>query len=76
MNGTDPDPRRTPGLAAGGAVPPGETPPGEEGTSAAISYPQSELLRKGWGTMPLIAIAVVTLLVAIGLVAMVVSLLA
>ncbi|MFM9372608.1 DUF6480 family protein [Streptomyces sp. Da 82-17] len=75
MRGPDPGPERTPGLDAGGGVPPGETPPGEAGTSAGISYPQREL-RKGWGAMPIALIVVVTVLVAVGLIAMAVSLLA
>lgn len=34
MSWQDPEPSRTPGLEPGGGVPPGETPPGEGGTSA------------------------------------------
>ncbi|MFJ9026424.1 DUF6480 family protein [Streptomyces sp. NPDC102259] len=74
MTTPDPDPRRTPGVEPGGDVSPGETPPAEGGTYG-ISYPVPEL-RKGWGAMPLILIMVVVVLVAIGLIAMVVALIA
>jgi hypothetical protein len=74
MTSPDPQPRRTPGLKAGGGVPPGETPPAEGGTSG-ISYPQPEL-RKGWGPAPLVLIMLVVALVAIGLIAMAVALIA
>lgn len=53
---------------------PGETPPAEGGTYG-ISHPVPEL-RKGWGPMPLTLIMVVVALVAIGLIAMVVALIA
>ncbi|MDI3406916.1 DUF6480 family protein [Streptomyces cavernicola] len=75
MNGPDSEPDRIQGRDAGGTVPPGETPPGEAGTSAGISYPQPEL-RRGWGPLPIVLIIVVTLLFAVGLIAMAVSLLA
>ncbi|MFD6326322.1 DUF6480 family protein [Streptomyces sp. NPDC058442] len=75
MTTPDPDPRRTPGIKPGGGVSPGETPPAEGGTSG-ISYPEPHELRKGWGPMALVLIMVVVVLVAIGLIAMVVSLIA
>ena len=73
MTTPDPDPGRTPGIEAGGGVPPGETPPAEGGTYG-ISHPEPPELRKGWGAMPLVLIMVVVALVAIGLIAMVVAL--
>ncbi|AZQ32695.1 MULTISPECIES: DUF6480 family protein [Streptomyces] len=71
----DPDPRRTPGIEPGGGVSPGETPPAEGGTHG-ISHPEPPELRKGWGPMPLALIMVVVALVAIGLIAMAVALIA
>ncbi|SHI56243.1 DUF6480 family protein [Streptomyces sp. 3214.6] len=75
MTTPDPDPRRTPGLVPGGGVSPGETPPAEGGTYG-ISHPEPPELRKGWGAMPLVLIMVVVALIAIGLIAMVVTLIA
>lgn len=75
MTSPDPEPSRTSGIEPGSGVPPGETPPGEAGSTSAISHPQPEL-RKGWGAMPLILIMAVVALVAIGLIAMVVALIA
>ncbi|MFJ8536204.1 DUF6480 family protein [Streptomyces sp. NPDC093591] len=75
MTSPDPEPSRTPGLEPGSGVPPGETPPAEAGGTAGISHPQPEL-RKGWGAMPLVLIMAVVALVAIGLIAMVVALIA
>ncbi|MFD3621255.1 DUF6480 family protein [Streptomyces sp. NPDC058676] len=74
MTTPDPDPRRTPGVEPGGDLSPGETPPAEGGTYG-ISHPVPEL-RKGWGAMPLTLIMVVVALIAIGLIAMVVTLIA
>ncbi|MFD3840140.1 DUF6480 family protein [Streptomyces sp. NPDC058642] len=70
-----PEPRRTPGLEPGGGVSPGETPPAEGGTHG-ISHPEPPELRKGWGAMPLTLIMVVVALVAVGLIAMMVALIA
>lgn len=75
MTTPDPDPRRTPGIAPGGGVAPGDTPPAEGGTHG-ISHPEPPELRKGWGPMPLVLIMVVVALVAIGLIAMAVALMA
>ncbi|MGW1952797.1 DUF6480 family protein [Streptomyces sp. NPDC001920] len=75
MTSPDPEPTRTPGLEPGSGVPPGETPPAESGSTSAISHPQTEL-RKGWGPGPLVLIMVIVALVAIGLIAMAVTLIA
>ncbi|MFD9085625.1 DUF6480 family protein [Streptomyces prasinus] len=75
MTTPDPDPRRTPGAAPSGGVPPGETPPAEGGTYG-ISHPEPPELRKGWGPMPLVLIMAVVALVVVGLIAMVVTLVA
>ncbi|MEU9371838.1 DUF6480 family protein [Streptomyces avermitilis] len=75
MTTPDPEPRRSPGSEPGGGVPPGETPPAEGGISG-ISHPVPPELRKGWAAMPLVLIMVVVALVAIGLIAMVVALIA
>ncbi len=70
---TNPEPTRAPGPESGNGVPPGETPPAEESSTAGISYPQSDL-RRGWGPGPLALIMLVVVLVAIGLIAMAVAL--
>ncbi|WP_133910876.1 DUF6480 family protein [Streptomyces sp. NBC_00582] len=75
MTTPDPEPRRTPGLEPGGGVAPGETPPAEGGIYG-ISHPEPPELRKGWGAMPLVLIMAVVALVAVGLIAMVVALIA
>ncbi|MET7475973.1 DUF6480 family protein [Streptomyces sp. NPDC005648] len=75
MTTPDPDPRRTPGVETGGGVAPGETPPAEGGTHG-ISHPEPPELRKGWGAMPLVLIMAIVALVAVGLIAMVVALIA
>ncbi|MGW7210719.1 DUF6480 family protein [Streptomyces sp. NPDC054837] len=66
----DPEPRRTPGLEPGGGVSPAE------GGTYGISHPEPPELRKGWGAMPLTLIMVVVALVAVGLIAMMVALIA
>ncbi|MFF0205214.1 DUF6480 family protein [Streptomyces sp. NPDC005017] len=75
MTTPDPEPRRTPGLQPGGGVAPGQTPPAEGGTHG-ISHPEPPEQRKGWGAMPLVLIMIVVALVAIGLIAMAVTLIA
>lgn len=75
MTTPDPDPRRTPGTEPGGGVSPGETPPAEGGTHG-VSHPEPPELRKGWGAMPLVLIMVIVALVAVGLIAMLVALIA
>lgn len=61
----DPDPDRVPGPERGGGGPPGETPPAEGGMSGA--GPRNDL-SKGWAAAPLIAIAVLVLVIVVGLV--------
>ncbi|MFJ9822338.1 DUF6480 family protein [Streptomyces sp. NPDC101151] len=73
MTSYGPEPRRTPGFQRGTGVPPGETPPAEGSTTAAISYPEPEL-RRGWGPVPLALIMLVVALIAVGLMAMAVAL--
>ncbi|WP_406209064.1 MULTISPECIES: DUF6480 family protein [unclassified Streptomyces] len=76
MTNPDREPTPTPGHdPRRRGVPPGETPPAEDDTTSAISYPQSEL-RRGWGPMPIVLIMLVVVLVAIGLIAMAVDLIA
>ncbi|MFK0019982.1 DUF6480 family protein [Streptomyces sp. NPDC090798] len=75
MTTPDPDPTRTPGIEPGRGVSPGETPPAEGGTYG-ISHPEPPAVGKGWGPMALVLIMVVVALVAIGLIAMVVVLIA
>jgi hypothetical protein len=76
MTTPDPEPRRIPGLEPGSGMSPGETPPAEGGTFG-ISHPEPPELRgKGWGPMPIVLIMIVVALVAIGLIAMAVSLIA
>lgn len=69
----DPDPSNTPGLDAGGGVPAGETPPAE--SSMPEAGPQDTLYNPttGWAKAPLALIFVVVLLIAVGLIAMAVS---
>ncbi|MFJ8666195.1 DUF6480 family protein [Streptomyces sp. NPDC093600] len=50
----DPDPRTTPGLEAGGGVPPGETPPAEAGTGTGTGPYRPP--RRGWGRGPLLIV--------------------
>ncbi|MEU6369806.1 DUF6480 family protein [Streptomyces sp. NPDC046931] len=60
--GPDPESAPTPGVEPGG-VPPGETPPGEGSTSGAAPNVVYDRTR-GWAKGPLIAITLLTLLVA------------
>ncbi|MFD9304841.1 DUF6480 family protein [Streptomyces sp. NPDC060048] len=52
----DPDPRTTPGLEAGGGVPPGETPPAESSTASGAGPYRP--LKRGWAKGPLVLIIV------------------
>lgn len=54
----DPDPRTSSGLNSGGGVPPGETPPGESGTTSATG-PRDKPIR-GWAKGPMLAIVLIT----------------
>ncbi|WP_030751526.1 DUF6480 family protein [Streptomyces sp. NRRL F-5135] len=65
--GPGPDPDRTPGVEPGG-VPPGETPPGEGGLSGAGPR-ETHNPTRGWAKGPLVLIALVVLLFAVGFLA-------
>ncbi|MGW2260450.1 DUF6480 family protein [Streptomyces sp. NPDC004749] len=65
--GPGPDPDRTPGVEPGG-VPPGETPPGEGGLSGAGPL-ETHNPTRGWAKGPLVLIALVVLLFAVGFLA-------
>ncbi|MET9803179.1 DUF6480 family protein [Streptomyces sp. NPDC006368] len=59
----DPDPDRTPGLDAGGGVPPGETPPAESSMSGALPR-ETHNPPTGWAKAPLAIILLIVVLVA------------
>ncbi|KEF12888.1 membrane protein [Streptomyces rimosus] len=59
----DPVPERPPGLEPGGGVPPGETPPAEGSTPDAGPL-ETHNPTRGWSKGPLLALAVVVVLVA------------
>ncbi|GAA2492869.1 DUF6480 family protein [Streptomyces gobitricini] len=59
----DPDPDRTPGLDAGGGVPPGETPPAESSMPGAGPQ-ETHNPTTGWAKAPLALILLVVVLVA------------
>ncbi|WP_369142580.1 DUF6480 family protein [Streptomyces sp. R44] len=50
----DPDPRRIPGVEAGGGVPAGRTPPAESGTGTATGPHRPP--RRGWAAGPLLVV--------------------
>ncbi|MFI5956683.1 DUF6480 family protein [Cryptosporangium sp. NPDC051539] len=64
MSWQGPDPSRTPGLEPGGGVPPGETPPGEGGTSA-ITHQEKGPAPKWVPWAVITALGVVVLMVAL-----------
>ncbi|WP_175410066.1 DUF6480 family protein [Streptomyces sp. TRM64462] len=66
----DPDPANTPGLDAGGGVPPGETPPGESSMPEAGPRDMAYNPPTGWAKGPLVLIFLIVLLVVVGLGAM------
>ncbi|MFJ6384096.1 DUF6480 family protein [Kitasatospora sp. NPDC092039] len=70
MTTPDPDPDRTPALDEHGALPGGDTPPAEGGTSG-ISHPEPEELRKAWGIWPAVVIVAIAVAVSVMLVAMI-----
>ncbi|GAA2308024.1 DUF6480 family protein [Streptomyces caniferus] len=59
---SDQDPRRSPGIAPGVGVPPGETPPGE-GSTGAETGPRDNQTR-GWAKGPVIILAIIVVLCA------------
>lgn len=73
MTAHQPEPGRPSGHEPGRLVPPGETPPGEDGTSG-ISHPEPPELRRAWASAPLVPILLLVVLVAVGLIGMAVVL--
>ncbi|MFE1763980.1 DUF6480 family protein [Streptomyces angustmyceticus] len=59
---SDQDPRRSPGLAPGVGVPPGETPQGEGSTGAETGPRDSQT--RGWATGPVIILGIIVVLCA------------
>jgi hypothetical protein len=55
-------------------VPPTPTPPCEESTTAGISYPEPPDVSRAWDVVALVAIFAVTLLIAVGMFGMVLTL--
>jgi hypothetical protein len=66
MSHADPDPGRTPGLAPGGGVRPGETPPAE-GSTPDAGPRETHNPATGWSTGP-VAVIVLTCAVILALV--------
>ncbi|MEU9146706.1 DUF6480 family protein [Streptomyces sp. NPDC048349] len=63
VSNPDPDPRNTPGLDAGGAVPPGETPPAESSTASGAGPHRP--LKRGWAKGPIIVIVLLAVAIAL-----------
>jgi hypothetical protein len=60
----DPEPDRTTGLESGGGVPPGETPPAEDGLSGT-GPDESHNPHRGWRMGPLLVLAVIVAILVI-----------
>jgi hypothetical protein len=65
MTSPDPDPQNTPGLEPGGGVQPGDTPPGEASTTAAISHQAARVLPfVALGAIGVLVLAIVVFFIA------------
>ena len=63
------------GLPEDVAAPSGATPPAESSVSG-LAAAEKKQLRRGWGPVPLVLIFVIVALVAVGLIAMAIALIA
>lgn len=63
------------GLPEDAVTPSGATPPAESSVSG-LTAPEKKQLRRGWGPVPLVLIFVVVAMVAVGLIAMAIALIA
>ena len=69
------EPESSLGMPEDAAAPSGATPPAESGVSG-LAAPEKRQLRRGWGPVPLVLIFVIVALVAVGLIAMAIALIA